>query len=403
MKTQDIRSMGLAYLEVLEGKNAVNKHGHDHVGKEDDDVDNDKEVDSTDKYLLNRRKAISANIRKEEVEEVDEALAGNQHKIDANKNGKVDAHDFKLLRRKKTQTEEVDLDEAKLSPEKQERLDSLISNVMMTTDPSYYGNDTPQKYLKAIEKEFGATIAKQVDDGSYKTHWGRDNQAHGHDKLESRQWSSKFKGGPRVTAAGKMNKQDVSALKNRIKGDKRFGGLSKSVKLPEETELDEVSANTLGKYSIKAAQQGGSDKRVAGQKMADEKIRKKQGYSSDAKVAAEATEWPIFARIQEKADKNTIKYSVSGIGDDPHEITMKFADAKHTKGATKAEPIDSTASQGEKDFIAMHGGLTGNDSGHSTVKNSVTNAAAVRNSVKQAPGRPGDQKIGDKTPPKASA
>lgn len=34
---------------------------------------------------------------------VDEALKGNQHKIDANKNGKVDAHDFKLLRSKKKQ------------------------------------------------------------------------------------------------------------------------------------------------------------------------------------------------------------------------------------------------------------------------------------------------------------
>jgi hypothetical protein len=150
MKTQDIRNMGLAYVQVLEaGK--VNKHGHDHVGKEDGDVNNDKKVDGTDKYLLNRRKAISANIQKEEMEsdyeetkkktmkafpnvkhftksghpdwkkhgitnipttesvEVDEALTGNQHKIDANKNGKVDAHDFKLLRRKKTQTEEVEV------------------------------------------------------------------------------------------------------------------------------------------------------------------------------------------------------------------------------------------------------------------------------------------------------
>ena len=32
---------------------------------------------------------------------MDEELKGNQHKIDANKNGKVDAHDFKLLRAKK--------------------------------------------------------------------------------------------------------------------------------------------------------------------------------------------------------------------------------------------------------------------------------------------------------------
>ena len=36
-----------------------------------------------------------------ECEETNEALKGNQHKIDANKNGKIDAHDFKLLGRKK--------------------------------------------------------------------------------------------------------------------------------------------------------------------------------------------------------------------------------------------------------------------------------------------------------------
>ena len=43
-----------------------------------------------------------------EAEEVDEALKGNQHKIDANKNGKVDAHDFKLLRAKKGVKEEAE-------------------------------------------------------------------------------------------------------------------------------------------------------------------------------------------------------------------------------------------------------------------------------------------------------
>jgi|688.fasta_scaffold14370_13 hypothetical protein len=37
----------------------------------------------------------------EEVEQTDEELKGDQHKIDANKNGKVDGHDFKLLRGKK--------------------------------------------------------------------------------------------------------------------------------------------------------------------------------------------------------------------------------------------------------------------------------------------------------------
>jgi len=39
---------------------------------------------------------------------MDEELKGNQHKIDANNNGKVDAHDFKLLRAKKGMKEETE-------------------------------------------------------------------------------------------------------------------------------------------------------------------------------------------------------------------------------------------------------------------------------------------------------
>lgn len=47
--------------------------------------------------------------RNEEVEIANEALKGGQHKIDANKNGKIDAHDFKLLRGRKTsKTERMD-------------------------------------------------------------------------------------------------------------------------------------------------------------------------------------------------------------------------------------------------------------------------------------------------------
>jgi len=37
----------------------------------------------------------------EDPEQTDEELKGDQHKIDANKNGKVDGHDFKILRNAK--------------------------------------------------------------------------------------------------------------------------------------------------------------------------------------------------------------------------------------------------------------------------------------------------------------
>lgn len=39
------------------------KEALDPVGQEDEDIDNDGDTDKTDKYLLNRRKAIAANIK----------------------------------------------------------------------------------------------------------------------------------------------------------------------------------------------------------------------------------------------------------------------------------------------------------------------------------------------------
>ena len=84
---------------------------------------------------------------------------------------------------------------------------------------------------------------------------------------------------------------------------------------------------------------------------------------------------PIFDRIMEKAGNR----------------------ADHVKGATPPEAIDSKASKGEKDFVAKHGGLEGTDSGIDGAKaaaDTIKNAAA---GVKAGPGRPNDNKSGDKS------
>ena len=54
---------------------------------------------------------LVGNILEADYKVKKEELKGNQHKIDMNKNNKIDAHDFKLLRSKGTQKEEVELDE----------------------------------------------------------------------------------------------------------------------------------------------------------------------------------------------------------------------------------------------------------------------------------------------------
>jgi len=50
---------------------------------------------------MNSAKQVVANSMFGNPEEVQEELKGNQSEIDANKNGKIDANDFKMLRKKK--------------------------------------------------------------------------------------------------------------------------------------------------------------------------------------------------------------------------------------------------------------------------------------------------------------
>jgi hypothetical protein len=56
-----------------------------------------------------RQMAVAAKLGAMRKSRMSEELKGNQHKIDANKNNKIDAHDFKLLRSKlKVKKEEVE-------------------------------------------------------------------------------------------------------------------------------------------------------------------------------------------------------------------------------------------------------------------------------------------------------
>jgi len=51
----------------------------------------------------------------DEPEMISEELKGKQHKIDKNKNGKIDGEDFKLLRKEEETTEEETIDEVKMA------------------------------------------------------------------------------------------------------------------------------------------------------------------------------------------------------------------------------------------------------------------------------------------------
>ena len=79
----DLKSFAETYWSIQEKK-------LDPVGKEDGDVDNDGDKDSSDSYLMKRRKAIAKAMKKEEVGK-EETEVVEHHQKDAE--GKVIEHE----------------------------------------------------------------------------------------------------------------------------------------------------------------------------------------------------------------------------------------------------------------------------------------------------------------------
>jgi len=114
-----------------------------------------------------------------------EELKGNQHKIDANKNGKVDAHDFKLLRAGKKpdmKKEDVEqLDEVGDTPAGRKALSSYVQKALHDKDrqkglrkatsrlykDNYYGKKTNEEVEEQIDEAFPtvADAKKRMDAG----------------------------------------------------------------------------------------------------------------------------------------------------------------------------------------------------------------------------------------------
>ena len=132
---------------------------------------------------------------------MDEELKGKQHKIDANKNGKVDAHDFKLLRAKKEVKEES------------EQIDELS------------------------KKTLGDYITRNADD---QARIGFINSAAHHDKTTDSKTKNKI------------------LDRNERQGINRDIGLTRAVnKLTKEEQefIDELNKSTLGSYVKRANNQ----------------------------------------------------------------------------------------------------------------------------------------------------
>ena len=109
MNKKEIKSVWAAFLEVQEAK----KKALDPVGKEDGDVDNDGDEDSSDEYLANRRKKVGAAVKKEGT--LPPAL---QKAIDKKKGKKTDDDDSDDKDSGDKESDDKESDEKSKKPEK---------------------------------------------------------------------------------------------------------------------------------------------------------------------------------------------------------------------------------------------------------------------------------------------
>jgi hypothetical protein len=88
-----------------------------------------------------------AKVNATEEVELDEKLIGKQHKLDKNKNGKLDKHDFKLLRKEETIEE-------KLNPSMGSA--KYIDDFVKSKDPRFEGKTKKERIKMALGAYYGA-------------------------------------------------------------------------------------------------------------------------------------------------------------------------------------------------------------------------------------------------------
>jgi hypothetical protein len=190
----------------------------------------------------------------------------------------------------------------------------------------------------------------------------------------------------------------------------------------EEVDLAELKKSTLGSYVKKAStNQIGNTAAVLANKNDSETDRARKRMGNRMAGIAKATDKLTKEEAEIEEKKLTPKQIKAALGsvkakpkdqvsvakapwDMKKEDTQRWrvynkileADA-HTKGATPPEAIDSKASQGEKDFVKLHGGLDGTDSGIDGAKAAADTAKNAAAGVKVAPKRPSDNPAGDKS------
>jgi hypothetical protein len=399
MKTEDIKKMALAWKEVQEAA----KKKLDPVGKADADIDNDGDTDKTDEYLHNRRKAVSAAIKgkttKEEVEELDELSKKTLGSYVTKAAYDTAAHAARFGADQKTKKGDSSFVKAhqrlygiKKASDKLAKEEVEIYEATVHLLPHFTGGPTDKNMAswKKHADDHGVKMSQHKDDDGATIH--------------------KFTG-------------SHDAIHSLMKKKKVPGYVMRTQK--EEVELAELKKSTLGSYvkraagsmagktAVAAAQASSSMKksspditrgivnRMKGITRATDKLTKEEAEIEEKKLTPKqikAALGSVKAKPKDQVSVAKAPWDMKKEDTQRWRVYNKILEADaHTKGATPPEAIDSKASQGEKDFVKLHGGLDGNDSGIDGAKAAADTAKNAAAGVKVAPKRAGDNPTGDKS------
>jgi hypothetical protein len=254
---------------------------------------------------------------KQEPKMLEEELVGNQHKIDANKNNKIDAHDFKLLRKKKKVEEEA------------EQIDELKKSTLGS-------------YVKKASKDLA-------------------NSSFEHGEDEHRQY-----GDPEDTERENEMKKRERDIENRQKGISRAATkLSK-----EETELAESHFKVGDKVKCKESgmdgeitkidkEDGGEDEKYYTFKREDGKVMKK-APNELSKINEEVDKKKKDLPFTPDATKKPVRNS-DGTIQKPMSLARELAKRGLKKAMSKeeVEQIDELSKDSYKKYLSTSKKLVG--------------------------------------------
>jgi hypothetical protein len=253
--------------------------------------------------LLAERTAVALN----------EELKGNQTKIDANHNNKIDAQDFKILKAQKKQPQGADY-------AAQRRKERVASNGRM--DEAEQIDELSKKTLGSYIKKASHDVAtKSAATGRYAE---RANKVK--DETKKGDYSNYQQG----------KKDDATADKMFGKSWKRRQGIAKATdKLTKEETINEISDKVKAAYARKADKEvtrtntmgvakrtGGVGIEDAKRKMDNRKAGIKRSMSEEETLAEKA---PSGAKYERMVKHIKSKYSKGGLSDKEKSIAYATA------------------------------------------------------------------------------